>query len=87
MNIHGYIGPYHYSQYRQLLQDLFLFLILLVSVFPFAPATVDGARSGIGEDTEATCTGNGTDARSDLEGDTRNNRLAVLRDGSKTDTG
>lgn len=68
INVHGYIGFYHYSQYGQLFLDLSSFFIPLVSVPPSAPAAVNDAGSGIRGDVEAICTKNRTNARSGLGG-------------------
>lgn len=86
IDIRSYTSPCYYSQYRQLFETHLPFLIPLILVPTFL-ATVDNARSGIVGNAKATCTGNKTDARSDLGRDVGNNRLAVVGIENRTDTG
>lgn len=87
IDVCSYTSPCHYSQYRQLFWGLSLFLIPFILVPTFVAATVDNGRSSIIRNAKASCIGNRTDARSDLERDVGNNGLAVVGIENRTDAG
>lgn len=64
-----------------------MFLIFLISVLTSTPATIDGAKSGIWRDDEASYAENRIDARLDLGGDVGDDELAIVSAGNRTNAG